>query len=410
MKRPFVWLVLTVGIITVIAGTLYYARIHRFWGITQTDFSVFYYAGHQIDTGFSMYEYHPTHYTTNAEYLFKYAPPFGLVMIPLAHATVQAAIRWWYAITALTLVGTLWGVRRLVQPTPMSPDRAAWLYGLLLLSVLRPYLATLRLGQVDVVLAACLVAFLVALARRRDALAGWCLGIPVLCKLVPAVWLGYLAAARRWRALIWTLIAMLSYLASPLLQLGVAGTRRALVEWLGVLTTSSGNMEWLLRYKNQSVVSAMLRAIAGLRADTATPAQWMAALGVTGALGLVYAGLVWRAMRKSGETTDPLQQMVAPSLVMIGMVIFSPHAWIATFIHLLLPYGVLIVYLVTRDPHDRVGWGLLAGSALLVSATAPDLVLGPALSRAVHTLAPMLWGTLCLAVGVWRVGSVRAGR
>ncbi len=413
MRRPFLWLTLTIGLITLLAGSLYYARIDRFWGITQTDFSVFYHAGHQLDRGLSMYEHHPTHYTTNAEYLFKYAPPFGLAMIPLARFTVQTAIRWWYAITALALIGACWGIHGLVHAALVSRRHAWAINGLLLLSVLRPYLATLRLGQVDVVLAGCLIAFLVALHQRRDALAGWWLGIPILCKLVPSVWLLYLAATRRWRTLGWTLIAVLSYLASPLLRLGVAGTRRAIAEWLGVLNTSRGNLEWLLRYKNQSVVSAVLRVVAGPHAETATSAQVAVALGITGVLGLLYAGLVWRAVQRSCETSDPLQTLAAPSLVMIGMVVFSPHAWIATFIHLLLPYGVLITHLVTRAPRDRIGWGLLGVSFLLVSATAPDAGLGSSLSHTVHFLTPMLWGALCLAAGVWRlVGEceVRVGR
>lgn len=403
MKRPFAWLALVAALITFVAGVLYYARIERFWGITQTDFSVFYHAGYQMDRGISPYEYRPTRYTTDAEYLFKYAPPLGLAMIPLSRLTVQDAIRWWYAITGLTLIAALWGVRRLVRPALSSRRREALMIGLLLLAILRPYLATLRLGQIDVFLAGCLIAFLAALAARRDWLAGWWLAIPVLCKLVPLVWLVYLAAARRWRALAWTAVAALGYLASPIMHLGFAGTARATREWLGVLGTSGGNVEWLLRYKNQSVLSAVLRAVAG--PDTVTAAHWGTALGITGGAGALYGLWVWQAIRRTRDASDALSTLAAPSLVMIAMVIFSPHAWTATFIHLLLPYGVLIAYLVTRGRRDRIGWGLLASSFLLVSATAPDAVLGPALSRAVHLLTPMTWGAMCLAAGVSRVSA-----
>ena len=405
MKRPFAWLALAVAVITLVAGGLYYVRIKRFWGITQTDFSVFYHAGYQMDRGVSPYEYHPTRYTTDAEYLFKYAPPVGLAMIPMSRLAVQDAIRWWYALTGLALIVALWGVRRLVRPTLASPAHAALIYGLLLLTILRPYLATLRLGQIDVVLAACLIAFLAALAARRDWLAGWWLAIPILCKLVPLVWLVYLAAARRWRAFAWTVIAMLGYLASPIIHLGLAGTGRAMRAWLGVLGTSGGNVEWLLRYKNQSVLSTVLRIIAGPHAETVTPSQWGIALGITGGLGILYGAWVWRAIRRARQAPDALDTLAAPSLVMIAMVIFSPHAWTATFIHLVLPYGVLIAYLVTRGRQDRIGWGLLAGSFLLVSATAPDAGLGSVLSRTVHLFTPMMWGAACLAAGVWRVSA-----
>lgn len=409
MRRPLAGLALVIGLMTLIAGARYYSRIHRFWGITQTDFSVFYQAGYQIDRRASMYEQHPTHYTTDKEYLFKYPPPFGFAMIPWSRLPIQVAIRWWYGLTAVALLGALWGIRRLVDPS-LQDGRFMVIAGMALLAVLRPFLANLRLGQIDVVLAGCLIGFLVAHRRRRDAAAGWWLGIPILCKLVPAVWLAYLAAARRWRALGWTLLAILTYLASPIPHLGFAGTRGAVMEWLGTLHASGGNHEWLLRYKNQSVLSAALRVIAGPQAETVTGGQLAAAMGVTAGFALLYGGWVWRAMRISRETDDPLCALVAPSLVMIAMVIFSPHAWIATFIHLLLPYAVLGAYLVTRAPDDRLGWGLFLGSVLLVSATAPDL-LGAA-SRAAHIASAVMWGAVCLAIGVRRIGrgNVRAGR
>lgn len=410
MRRSFLWLILAVGLITLIAGSLYYARIDRFWGITQTDFSVFYQAGYQLDRGASMYERRPTHYTTNAEYLFKYPPPFGLAMIPLTRLTVQTAIRGWYAMTALALLGALWGVRRLTRPAVLPHGRALLIDGLLLVAVLRPYLATLRLGQVDVLLAGCLIAGVAALHQRREWLAGWWLGIPILCKLVPSVWLGYLAITRRWRALAWTAVAMLGYLASPILRLGFAGTRHAVGEWLNVLRISGGNVEWLLRHKNQSVLSVVLRLVTTLHAGIVTADVRAAALGLTACLGIAYAGLVWCSAWKTRDDPDALRALAAPSLVMIGMVIFSPHAWVATFIHLLLPYGVLITYLVTRARGDRLGWGLLGISFLLVSGTAPDPVLGSSLSRIAHTVGPMMWGAVCLAVGIWRVQNVRVGR
>lgn len=415
MQRPVIGMIACVALLTAIAGHLYHIRIHRFWGITQTDFSVFYQAGYQIDRRASMYEQHPTHYTTNEEYLFKYAPPVGLAMIPLSRLPVQTAIRWWYVITAVAFIGALWGVFRLTVPAGLPAGRpaqrrhAAWIMGLLLLTVLRPYLANLRLGQIDVVLAGCLVAFLAALTRRRDALAGGWLGIPILCKLVPAIWLLYLVAARRWRTWSWTIVAMGGYLASPMPHLGVSGTWRVFLEWLETLKMAGGNYEWLVRYKNQSVLSAVLRVVGGARAESMTSTPVAVAGGITIALGLLYGWWVWRALRRDRDTADPLRRLIAPSLVMIAMVIFSPHAWIATFIHLLLPYGVVIAHLITRAPRDRIGWGLLAGSWLLVSATAPDL-LGSARSQAVHLAAPLMWGAMCLAIGVWRVGNAKVSR
>lgn len=409
MRRLLILLALSIGLVTLVACTIYFERIDRFWGITQTDFSVFYDAGYRMTRHESLYEYRPTHFTTDREYLFKYAPPFALAMMPLAGLAVNVAIRWWYALTALALLGAVGGVCVLVRrATPRLP----W-EGILLacVMILRPYLANLRLGQVDVILAGLLIAFLVALQRRREVLAGWCLGATIVCKLIPAVWLIYLAMTRRWRALAWTLVAGAVYLASPVAHLGLEGTRQTLVEWWGVLGTAGGNWEWLVRPKNQSVLSLVLRGMTGSATAAVTPMTLRIAMGITTVAGLLYGWGVWRTIRRARADDRSLAALVPPALVMIAMVIFSPHAWKATFIHLLLPYTLVATHLIVRAPRDAVGWGLLAGSFLLVSATASDAGLGPTLADALAVLSPMTWGAGLLAAGVWRVGQdERAGR
>lgn len=409
-SRAFLGILGLAALITAVAAGLYFRRIDRFWGITQTDFSVFWYAGYQSRHHGSMYAYQPTRYTTDPEYRFKYAPPLGMAMRPLACLPIQHAIQWWYALTGLALLGALAGVRALVRPDPIR-DLSFPAYGFILLTILRPYLANLRLGQVDVLLACGLIGFLVALSRGRDLLAGLWLGIAILCKLVPAIWLVYLAALRRWRAMFWTLAAIALILTSPLPVLGPTRTAQAMAEWLTVLRTSSYNWEWLVRYKNQSVVSVVLRGLTGGNASAVTPGLLALALGIAAAALIAYGWMVWRAMRLSRSTENRLAALVPPALVMIGMVIFSPHAWKATYIHLLLPYTVLIAHLTTRDPSDRWGWVLLGGSFLLVSGTAPNLVLGSTRSQAIHLFAPMTWGALLLAAGLWRIpDKTRAGR
>ena len=407
MRRAFLGLVLLISVITGIAGAVFYPRIHRFWGITQTDFSVFYDAGYRCDRHESMYTYRATRYTTDREYLFKYAPAFGLAMIPLSRLPVQMALRWWYVIVGVSLLGAFACVTWLLRPTPTSPTIPGIAYVGSGLLILRPYLANLRLGQIDVILAALLLTFLVALQRRRDVLAGWCLAAAMLCKLVPAIWLVYLVMTRRWRALLWTGLAVIVYLASPALHLGVAGAWHATQEWWATLQVASENAEWLVRFKNQSVLSLMLRLLVGADPTAVTPIHLQVATGLTIVAALVFAWMIWRTWQRTGPLEHPVIRWSAPSLVMIAMVIFSPHAWKATFIHLLLPYAVLLVWLLTTARRDYLGWALLALSFLLISVTAPDLVLPRLVSQTAHLYSPMTWGALVLAVGMWRVGRTK---
>ena len=403
VQRPYWWILVLVIATTLVACSLYYARIHRFWGITQTDFSVFYDAGWRLARHESPYPYRATRFTTDPEYRFKYAPPFAMAMMPLAALPVQTAIRWWYALSALAFLAAMGGVRFLLARDAALPSLPGWAWGLLFLTVLRPYLSTLRLGQVDVMLAALLIGFLAALSCGRQWLAGACLGIALLCKLSPAIWLFYLIAARAWRAILWTAVAILLLLASPIPHVGLGHTGQLMNDWWQVLQTASGNWEWLVRAKNQSLLSFILRVATGGDPAAMTPLLLNAAVGVTAALGVLFLAGIRRLMRGDLAASPSPAALAAPALTMIAMVLFSPHAWKATFIHLLLPYAVLIAHLTSDGRRDRMGWGCLVGSFALVSATAPNVVLGRPLAHGVNMLGPLTWGALLLAFALWRI-------
>ena len=403
MRRPFVWVLLCVCLITGIAGAVYYQRIARFWGITKTDFTVYYFAGWRILHSQSMYA------TDDPEYLFKYAPPVGVAFTPLARLRIQHALWSWYALTGIAFCIALASVRSLLRRSAGVRELPLLGYALLVLAILRPYLSNLRLGQIDVVLACLLLIAVMAAERGRPMLAGWCLAATMICKLVPAVWLVYCAATRRWRVIGWTVIAMGAYLLLPIPTLGVAGTAHALRDWWAITQTSGQNWEWLVRFKNQSVLSTVLRMLSGGSMEHLTPLMMATALTVTVGLGLLYAAAVWRAITRP-DARPGLGRLVPASLTMIAMVIFSPHAWKATYIHLLLPYAVVVMHLLQQKSTDRWGWVLLGGSFALVSVTAPDVLLGRPLSHVIHTFSPMTWGAALLAAAVWRVQEVRAGR
>ncbi|MBI4313371.1 MAG: DUF2029 domain-containing protein, partial [Candidatus Omnitrophica bacterium] len=141
---------LLIIVLTFIVCWHYYHRIERFWGITQTDFNVYYFSGWYIIQKKSMYTF------TNPEYLFKYAPIFGVAMIPLAGLPIQIALRWWYGLTCASFLGMFGLLKNLLKGNRSDLPPAA--DALLLIATLRPYISTLRLGQVDILLAFLLLA------------------------------------------------------------------------------------------------------------------------------------------------------------------------------------------------------------------------------------------------------------
>ena len=124
-------------------------------------------------------------------------PTMALFAVPVAGLDAAPARTLWLLISLIALAGSTY---LLARETPAR--RASVLpIAVALFLVSPPVLANLRTAQVYLVLGACFAGAAIALSRRRDAVAGICLGLAVILKTAGVPWLLVLAATRRWRAL-----------------------------------------------------------------------------------------------------------------------------------------------------------------------------------------------------------------
>ena len=322
----------------------------------------------------------------------------ALLVAPLT----PLGLAWGYAIwTALSLVAglaacaLLWrGMRQNSRTAP----QLLWLW--LAFLVYFPTYTAVTLGQVTSGLFLLLAGAWLAARSGRDRLAGMLLGVAVSVKVFAALLVVYFVLQRRWRAVAWSIGAML---CAVLVTLPFAGTA-AWREYFGVI----GSVTWFGNSWNASYASFVTRILGGSENVPLVNVP-VAAHGVVilcSAATLLWMAWItgWRnADRTSVEakaststthaeaSTSALKSAsqaagfdLGYGLTLAVMLLVSPLGWMYYFPLLLLPgYAV---WLLTREGRMRpIRWGLLVAWGL---STIPTSMV-----RATDANDPLGWFT-----------------
>lgn len=131
---------------------------------------------------------------------FLYPPVAALLLAPLTWWSESGAELPFTLVSIAALVWTLWLLVGSSLPARRHAERPALtLVALLAALASEPVWSTLGLGQINLILVALVVTDVVVLGDRRWF--GALIGLAAAIKLVPVVFIGYLAITRRWRAL-----------------------------------------------------------------------------------------------------------------------------------------------------------------------------------------------------------------
>lgn len=212
-----------------------------------------------------------------------------------------------------------------------------------------PLVEALYVGQINGLVTLAIALSLWSLLRQHDIDSGFYLAIAIVMKTSPALLAVHLAASRRWKAFVATLVglAVLSALAAF-----VYGAD-ALREFLLVVTMISHSLPPV--FYNQSLISVLYRAL-----RVVAPGLAFLARDLSGPLSVAAAAaILWPALRR------PLTPaMIACSFVAIWIVsvILSPLVWYHH--HMFLAGGVA----VALSWRDRLVRTLGAGGAWLIHA------------------------------------------
>ncbi|GGM78822.1 polyprenol-phosphate-mannose-dependent alpha-(1-2)-phosphatidylinositol pentamannoside mannosyltransferase [Longimycelium tulufanense] len=237
---------------------------------------------------------------------FTYPPFAALLFLPLSVLPWTVLVSAWQAVSVLCL---WWLVERslaLVSTTDAATRRRDALLWTAVALWLEPVRTTLNYGQVNLILAAVLLA---GLARARPVLAGASVGLTAAVKLTPAISGLYFLVRRRWAEAVWSLLAFAAAVALTWVIAPAASARF----WFHTMTDANrvGPVGSAI---NQSLRGALARTLGH---DVGFGAPWLAAVAAAAVLGGM---ALWRTAR----TRDTLAIVLAVQL--LGLLV-SPISW-----------------------------------------------------------------------------------
>lgn len=259
----------------------------------------------------TLYDWHLAQYSEQFALPFTY-PPFAAVsFLPLSWLP-WVAVRWlWQAVSIACL---WWLVRKSLRLIAKDVDtgtedvwrRRAMLWTALLIWV-EPVRTTLNYGQVNLVLAAIVLAGMAA--TTKPLLSGLSVGFTAGIKLTPALSGIYFLATKRWGAAIWSAVAF----AVTVAVAWVVSPAQSKLYWFHLLA-QTGRIGPVGSAINQSLRAALSRTVGY---DVGVGPIWLAGVAVA-------VVLLFFALRAAVRAGDMLAGIVA---VQFFTLLVSPISW-----------------------------------------------------------------------------------
>ncbi|MEV7083001.1 glycosyltransferase 87 family protein [Streptomyces sp. NPDC093516] len=360
-------------------------------------------------------------------YGFTYPPFAAVTMLPMALLDLRTAIA---AALLLDLAALALVLRLLAGPARRRLGWFGWALLVCLLALFEPLRDTVSFGQVNVLLLALVLVDAALLASGRDRFAGAGIGLAAAVKLTPALFIGLLLVARRWRAAaVATAVALTATAVAALVDPDASRFYWTEALW------DTGRVGRSAYVSNQSVQGVLARLGAPDRAVWAVAvllvlgvwavrarravaaADWTAAFALTGLAACLVSPITWvhhlvwllpsfAVLLRAGHVrvAGALYAVLCTSVVWLwvddasgvdGFLGGNLYAWITLGLLLWLPAG---------QPRP----GLRTGSRSTSTTTEAPSPAAPAISPASVQTDPGSLGTVAAAAGT-AVTSVRAG-
>jgi alpha-1,2-mannosyltransferase len=313
------WRLAILVFLAAVVATIYAVRIRT----GMADFSVNYTAARRLWAGETLYQ------VADGHWMFKYLPASAILYLPLAALPLPAAKGLWFA---LSLAALVWSFQLVQQLIPERHVRRLSLVPALVLA--KYFLHELRLGQINILVAAVMLLVFRDLSTGRGgrvgAAAGIWSGIATVLKPYSALLFPYLVLKREWTAVACGLCTILLGLAVPSMFYGISGNSAVLREWAASLAISTPGL--LPQRDNVSVLAFFAKW-------TGDPGRsLLLAAIVLAALALVTLAVIVRGRLLPA----PVALEGAMILTLIPLV--SPMAWDYTFLMSLPAVTILCNY------------------------------------------------------------------
>ena len=289
-----------------------------------------------------------------------YPPTFVLCLEPLTLLPFKTAYWTWLVLNGAALALVL--VLLLGKDSGLSTTTALTLAALAVLY--KPLIGNFYWGQPHTILLAMMVVAGRWFRQGKDARGGFILAFAGLLKVYPLFLIGYLLVTRRWRALFFTVLGVVTLTAATVALLGSASS----VAFAGRLVARARG-DFLAAYNLTldprlidigAVVSRLFAQLAGSGPDAAT--DWIRQLLVRLAQ-IALLGLTVYATAQS--RTRPWHDERAFALWTAAAVLLSPTAWVHYMVVLLFPLLLLAGAAIRGQASSLAIW--LAASSFLLT-------------------------------------------
>ena len=282
-------------------------------------------------------------------YHFRYSPTVAFLMIPFSELYYpRSALFWWSNLLILAFLTALFLLKKQIsRDFKLTKFQEALILWGAFLATLRYYLMILGQGQTDVFTALFFVLFLMTYLRKKDILSGIMLALIFQIKPFFLPILFYFLIKGKMKIVLSCVAAFVGFLFLPCFIVGLSETMLLLKEWKEILSMSIPSQ--LFNVKNQSVpsfVSGFL--LKGNFINRSLSVETLTYSIATILTVSFYLPFVWygKFVRAGNEIKHKYLEI---SLLIVTAVLFSPIAWQAYFVNIIISFAFMLYLFIASD-------------------------------------------------------------
>lgn len=328
--------------------------------------------GHERKNENEILSQYPVYDKDESFYHFRYSPTVAFLMIPFGKIYhPRSALFWWSVLLTFVFLAALLLLGRQISIDFALTDseKALVLWGAFL-ATLRYYLMILGQGQTDVFATLFFVLFLMAYMRKKEVFAGVMLALILQIKLFFLPILFYFLIRGKIKLVVSCAVTFAAFLVLPCFFVGCGETLLLLKDWKWILNTSIPSQ--LFNVKNQSVSTLL----SGLLLKAGFMNRFFSAETLTYFTAMTLIVPFYLVLARYGKFTriesEKKYKYLEISLLIISAVVFSPIAWQAYFVNLIIPFAFTI-YLLTASGKRSVAYACLAIYFILSCMVGTDI-------------------------------------
>jgi len=276
---------------------------------------------------------------------------YPLVVLP----PLAGAISFFLLKVGMTVIAATWAIRMAIGRRAPPP---AWAVGLILLLAARPIMSDLQHGNINLLVLFLVIAGLWVFTRGRPFWRGVIIGVSVVVKVTPGLFIPYFAWKRQWAVLLGCAAGIAAAVAAPAIVLGPETNLRMHHAWFQEIIAPF-LFESAVPYTehiNQSLPGVWMRLTTYSEGvdpgdDPKIPVNLLSLDPRTASLilrGMLLTVVGWLAYVCRTRTPDRRDWRLACEfgLILIGMLILSERTWKHHFVTITLPIACAVMYLV----------------------------------------------------------------